>query len=74
MGHPIEVMDLSFALQALGTRHIALNYKALKPGVHDVPDSIDREVASIKLASLGLGIDTLSGEQQEYMGSWDIGT
>jgi adenosylhomocysteinase len=74
MGHPIEVMDLSFALQALGTRFIAMNHKNLKSGVHPVPDEIDREVASIKLASLGLGIDTLSSEQVQYMSSWDVGT
>lgn len=74
MGHPIEVMDLSFALQALGTRYIAENHKTLKAGVHAVPDEIDREVASIKLASLGLGIDTLSAEQVQYMSSWDVGT
>lgn len=74
MGHPIEVMDLSFALQALGTRFIADHHKELKAGVHAVPDAIDREVASIKLMSLGLGIDTLSEEQTQYMGSWDVGT
>jgi adenosylhomocysteinase len=74
MGHPIEVMDLSFALQALGTKYIADHYKELGPGVHEVPDAIDREVASIKLMSLGLGIDTLSKDQESYMCSWDIGT
>ena len=74
MGHPIEVMDLSFAMQALGTRYIVEHHKDLKPGVHTVPDAIDREVASLKLKSLGLGIDTLSTEQIEYMGSWDMGT
>ncbi len=74
MGHPIEVMDLSFALQALCTEYMAKNHAALKAGVHEVPDSIDQEVASLKLASLGLSIDTLSKEQQLYMNSWDIGT
>jgi len=74
MGHPIEVMDLSFGIQALGTRFIAQHHKELGPGVHAVPDEIDREVASIKLASLGLGIDDLSAEQKEYMASWDVGT
>jgi adenosylhomocysteinase len=74
MGHPIEVMDLSFALQALGTLYIARHHKELGPGVHAVPDAIDREVASIKLASLGLGIDSLTAEQEQYMCSWDMGT
>ena len=74
MGHPIEVMDLSFALQALGTRFIAEHHADLKPGVHAVPDAIDREVASIKLASLGLGIDVLTEKQTGYMNSWDTGT
>jgi adenosylhomocysteinase len=74
MGHPVEVMDLSFALQALGTEYIVKQHKNLVPGVHEVPDAIDREVASIKLASLGLGIDNLSADQEKYMCSWDIGT
>ncbi len=74
MGHPIEVMDLSFALQALSTEYIALHHKELKPDVHQVPDEIDRTVASYKLASLNLSIDILSKEQEEYMGSWDHGT
>ncbi|HOJ95495.1 MAG TPA: adenosylhomocysteinase, partial [Methanospirillum sp.] len=71
---PIEVMDLSFALQALSTEYIALHHKDLKPDVHQVPDEIDRMVASYKLASLNLSIDILSKEQEEYLGSWDHGT
>jgi len=74
MGHPIEVMDLSFALQALSTEHLALHYKQMHPDVHEVPDAIDRMVASYKLTSLNLSIDSLSEKQQEYMGSWDHGT
>jgi len=74
MGHPIEVMDLSFALQALGTLFIAEHGRECSPGVHEVPYEIDEEVASLKLNSLGLDIDQLSAEQKTYMSSWDIGT
>ncbi len=74
MGHPIEVMDLSFALQALCTLYIAKNGKKMKGGVYDVPNEIDEQVANLKLASLGLTIDTLSKEQKKYGCSWDIGT
>jgi adenosylhomocysteinase len=74
MGHPIEVMDLSFALQALCTLHIAKNGKKMKGGVYEVPNEIDEKVANLKLASLGLSIDTLTKEQKKYGCSWDIGT
>ncbi len=74
MGHPIEVMDLSFALQALCTLHIAKNGKKMKGGVYEVPNAIDEHVANLKLASLGLSIDSLTREQKTYSCSWDIGT
>jgi adenosylhomocysteinase len=74
MGHPIEVMDLSFALQALCAEYIAKNGRKLPPGVHPVPLAIDEEVARAKLAALGLSIDRLNEEQRRYMSSWDIGT
>jgi adenosylhomocysteinase len=74
MGHPIEVMDLSFALQALCTLHIAKNGKKMRGGVYEVPQEIDEQVANLKLSSLGLSIDTLSREQKKYGCSWDIGT
>lgn len=74
MGHPIEVMDLSFALQALCARHIALHGKKMKGGVYEVPQEIDERVANLKLSSLGLSIDTLTKEQKKYGSSWDIGT
>jgi adenosylhomocysteinase len=74
MGHPIEVMDLSFSLQALSTRYIADRGKDLAPGVHEVPPGIDEEVALRKLATLGLSIDRLTGEQAEYQKSWGEGT
>jgi adenosylhomocysteinase len=74
MGHPIEVMDLSFALQALCTLHIAKNGKKMKGGVYEVPNEIDEKVANLKLSSLGLSLDTLTTEQKKYGCSWDIGT
>jgi len=74
MGHPIEVMDLSFALQALCTQYIAKSGKKLKAGVQEVPNEIDEDVANLKLSSLGLSIDKLTKEQQKYSCSWDIGT
>ncbi len=74
MGHPIEVMDLSFALQALCTFHIAKNGRKMKGGVYEVPQEIDERVAHLKLSSLGLSIDEMSEEQKNYLCSWDIGT
>jgi adenosylhomocysteinase len=74
MGHPIEVMDLSFSVQALSALYIAEHGKDLAPGVHDVPADIDELVASHKLAALGITIDALTPEQLGYMSSWDIGT
>jgi adenosylhomocysteinase len=74
MGHPVEVMDLSFSLQALSTRYIAERGKDLAPGVHEVPPEIDEAVALRKLATLGLSIDRITGEQAEYQRSWGEGT
>jgi adenosylhomocysteinase len=74
MGHPIEVMDLSFAVQALCTLYISKNGKKMKGGVYDVPNEIDEQIANLKLSSLGLSIDSLSKEQKKYSCSWDIGT
>jgi adenosylhomocysteinase len=74
MGHPIEVMDLSFALQALCTRYIAKKGRKLRGGVFEVPREIDEQVADLKLSSLGLSIDTMTDDQKKYLCSWDIGT
>ncbi|MCQ8894372.1 MAG: adenosylhomocysteinase [Methanolinea sp.] len=74
MGHPIEVMDLSFALQALCTRYIVKTGRSLPPGVHEVPAEIDETVARKKLASLGLRIDELTPAQREYLSGWETGT
>ena len=74
LGHPVEVMDQSFGVQAVVVRELAANGDAYDAGVHDVPDELDREVADIKLAAEGVEYDDLSDEQREYMGSWEHGT
>jgi adenosylhomocysteinase len=71
-GHPAEVMDMSFANQALCVRHIAEN--KLANGVHAVPKEIDMHVAELKLMSMGVSIDSLSEAQCEYMCGWKSGT
>jgi adenosylhomocysteinase len=70
-GHPASVMDLSFALQALSVEHLVKAAGTLAPGVHPVPDAIDREVARLKLASLGVELDELTAEQRRYRRSWE---
>ena len=74
LGHPVEVMDQSFGVQAVVVRELAANGEGYEPGVHDVPDELDREVADIKLAAEGVEYDDLTDEQREYMGSWEHGT
>jgi adenosylhomocysteinase len=74
MGHPVEVMDQSFGVQAVAVRELVENPDAYDAGVHDVPDDLDREVAEVKLDAEGIDIDALSADQEEYMGSWDHGT
>lgn len=71
-GHPAEVMDLSFADQALGVKYIAEN--TLPPGVHTLPRELDIRVAELKLESLGIRLDTLTPAQSTYMTSWSDGT
>jgi adenosylhomocysteinase len=73
-GHPAAVMDISFANQALAAVFIAEQHQTLSPGVYDVPDVIDREVARLKLASLDVTIDVLTDQQRRYLASWDTGT
>jgi adenosylhomocysteinase len=74
LGHPVEVMDQSFGVQAVCVRELVENGDAYGPGVHDVPDALDREVAEIKLDAEGVEFDSLTEAQEEYMGSWDHGT
>ncbi|MGH2795775.1 MAG: adenosylhomocysteinase [Actinomycetota bacterium] len=73
-GHPAVVMDMSFADQALSAEWVAKNAKTLEQRVYDVPDEIDREVARLKLATLGIEIDSLTAEQERYLSSWREGT
>ena len=72
-GHPAAVMDMSFADQAL-TAEWLTKQTNLKPDVYDVPDEIDREVAKLKLATMGIRIDELTAIQQQYLSSWQEGT
>ena len=73
-GHPASVMDMSFANQALGAEFILKNYKELQNQVYVIPTEVDREIASLKLASLGITIDVLTAEQEKYLNSWEEGT
>jgi adenosylhomocysteinase len=73
-GHPAAVMDMSFADQALTAEWLVTNAGQLEPGVHDVPTEIDKEVARLKLAAMGVGIDTLTDAQAEYLSSWQHGS
>lgn len=69
-GHPAEIMDMTFALQAMSLKYVNENYKSIGSKVLNVPYEIDQQVARYKLESLGIGIDTLSREQIEYLDSW----
>ncbi|HTY44535.1 MAG TPA: adenosylhomocysteinase [Patescibacteria group bacterium] len=73
-GHPAQVMDMSFANQALGAEYIVRNHRALKNQVYKVPDPIDRNIAALKLRSMGMKIDVLTSEQKKYLASWEMGT
>jgi adenosylhomocysteinase len=73
-GHPSAVMDMSFSGQALCVVHLVQNTQTLTPGLYPVPDAIDQEIASLKLAAMGIHIDNLTDEQQKYLSSWQEGT
>ena len=73
-GHPGAVMDVDFAAEALSVEHLVKNGAQLDARVHGVPEEIDREVARLKLESLGVEIDSLSDAQREYLHSWEHGT
>jgi adenosylhomocysteinase len=73
-GHPAMVMDMSFANQALSVEHLRRKYRSLAREVYKVPDDIDREVARLKLASMGIAIDVPTPEQVKYMATWSEGT
>ena len=73
-GHPSAVMDMSFANQALSVEYLVKNRDSLTPGVYVVPRETDAEVGRLKLASMGINIDSLTAEQQRYQESWEEGT
>jgi adenosylhomocysteinase len=73
-GHPAAVMDMSFANQALSAEYVVQHADELEPRVYVVPEEIDREIARLKLESLGVEIDSLTEEQASYLASWDEGT
>jgi len=73
-GHPAQVMDMSFANQALSAEYITKHHKELEKEVYKVPEAIDRNIAALKLKSIGIKIDTLTAEQKEYLSSWEMGT
>ncbi len=73
-GHPAQVMDMSFANQAFSVEYIVKNYKSLKRQVYKVPEDIDRNIAYLKLKSMGIKIDSLTKEQKQYLSSWEMGT
>ncbi len=73
-GHPADVMDMSFANQAMAAEWLIENQGTLEPRVYRLPDEVDHEVAAIKLASMGFDLDTLTPEQAAYLESWRHGT
>ncbi len=73
-GHPSAVMDMSFANQALSVEYLVQTAHTLAPQVYNVPRDIDEEVGRLKLEAMGITIDSLSQEQQDYLASWESGT
>jgi adenosylhomocysteinase len=73
-GHPASVMDMSFADQALSVEYMVKNFKTLEKKVYRVPDELDKRVAKLKLESMGIKIDRLTAEQEEYLAGWSEGT
>ncbi len=74
MGHPAEVMDQTFAMQFTAGLDLINNAEALEAAVHPVPDSVDRWVAEVKLATLGIAIDTMTDDQRAYLAAWQFET
>jgi adenosylhomocysteinase len=73
-GHPAAVMDMSFANQALAAEYLVKHASELSPQVYCVPEAIDRHIAKLKLESMGVSIDKLTPEQEQYLASWSEGT
>ena len=70
-GHPAEIMDMSFAVQALSLEWLAKHAGQLEKRVYNVPDEIDDQIGRVKLAAMGLAIDTLTPEQEAYLAGWE---
>jgi adenosylhomocysteinase len=73
-GHPSAVMDMSFANQAMACEYLVKNKGKLVPGLHSIPTELDQEIARLKLAAMGINMDTLTSAQLEYINSWTSGT
>jgi adenosylhomocysteinase len=73
-GHPAAVMDMSFANQALSAEYLVKNASQLEPQVYPVPEPIDRQIARLKLDSMGVQVDKLTPDQEQYLASWSEGT
>jgi adenosylhomocysteinase len=73
-GHPSAVMDMSFANQALACEYLVKNKGSLEPGLHSIPEAVDKEIARLKLVAMGIEVDTLTAEQELYINSWTVGT
>jgi len=73
-GHPAQVMDMSFANQALAAEYLVKCHKRMRKDVYGVPTDIDENIAALKLKSMGIKIDTLTAEQETYLESWEMGT
>ncbi len=73
-GHPSAVMDMSFANQAMACEYLVKNKGALEPGLHSIPEAVDKEIARLKLVAMGIEVDSLTPEQEIYINSWTVGT
>ncbi len=73
-GHPVEIMDLSFSIQALTAEYIVKNHETLENKVYAVPEEIDRKVAELALKSFNIKIDSLNDDQKKYLDTWGMGT
>ncbi|MEY3298487.1 MAG: Adenosylhomocysteinase [Cyanobacteriota bacterium] len=73
-GHPSAVMDMSFANQAMACEYLVKNKGSLEPGLHSIPEAVDKEIARLKLVAMGIEVDTLTTEQELYINSWTVGT
>ncbi len=73
-GHPVEIMDMSFSIQALSLEYLVKHHKRMEPRVYDVPSELDDAVARIKLRTMGVELDELTEAQKRYLSGWEEGT